>query len=857
METLSRLVSTFLLNAFWQVSLVTALTALAAHLLRNAAARYRHALWVIGLGLAILLPLTTLPETWRLACQSGLVRKTLPGDPPLLGQQPAQGAGLQAAPDRNLETSGGRSPRGVSRLLLLDSLRRHRRPIALPPFFAYAALGIYTLLISGQLTRLAWALASATRLRREARARQLPAGLAGLVTRCQEALGLRTVAVNSSLNLAGPATVGFFRPLIVLPERLLQSGPSEELMTALCHEMAHVRRRDYLVNLICEFVLLPLVFHPAAWLLKRRIEETRELACDEAAAGLLLSAPEYARSLVNLAQSIAPHASAFSPRYTLGVFDANILEERIMRLLDNRPQESPRRAGLLLGGATLALAVATLAAGMFSLTAVGTAKAVSTPGPQTDFSGRWELDKAQSDLPSPFPDNLVEVIIQRGSEFKVTTTSKDWNTNKAIAVSLVALMLPEFSTATDNKESVQPFGPGQVRSKTHWEGTALATEWTLERNGEVSVTGRWLRKLSEDGNTQTIEISAHDPVHNLDGAAKAVFVRRDEDPRAFLGTWRAEFQGKQFLTLVLRRDAERVTGTLSSFNVNFDASGNLSEAEPGSGPGSEVVAARLYNGVLHIKFKDLDSAETIELELKLVENAKAELILADMPLTPGSATPKPLILKRESAGNQGASSNDESRRAFLGTWRGQFNGKTYILLTLKEADDTLAGTVSVGAFGINDSGEVARVKEEANPRDAVPISNAKLEGALLSFSGKTPDGGSDVLFKLKLVGGNAAELKCILVPSPPPGTPVASWWKLVRESDGHHGISGPGPLGGIVGVTPGGVARGALDGTVRGVPGGVRGGVVGGVTDKVVGGVAGGVPGGVTRGVIGGIAGGI
>ena len=71
METLSRLVSTFLLNAFWQVSLVTALTALAAHLLRNAAARHRHTLWVIGLALAILLPLTTLPETWRLACQSG------------------------------------------------------------------------------------------------------------------------------------------------------------------------------------------------------------------------------------------------------------------------------------------------------------------------------------------------------------------------------------------------------------------------------------------------------------------------------------------------------------------------------------------------------------------------------------------------------------------------------------------------------------------------------------------------------------------------------------------------------------------------------------------------------------------
>ena len=513
-----------------------------------------------------------------------------------------------------------------------------------------------------------------------------------------------------------------------------------------------------------------------------------------------------------------------------------------MRLLDTRPQASPRRARLLLGGATLALAVAALAAGMFSLTAVGTAEAASTPEPPTDFSGRWELAKSQSDLPSPFPDNLVEIINQHNSEFKVTTTLKDWNTNKPIAVSLFALMLPEFSTTTDNKETVQPFGPGQVRSKTHWEGNNLVTDWTLERNSEfqgkqhltIAVTGRSLRNLSPDGNTQTIEISAHDPVHNLDGQAKALFVRRDEDPRAFLGTWGAVFQGKQFLTLVIRRDAERVTGTLSSFDLNFDTSGNLSEAEPGSGPGSEVVAARLYNGVLHIKVKDRDTGDTLELELKLVENAKAELSIVDVPVTPGSATPKPLILTREPAKNQGANAGGEQdRRAFLGTWRGEFNGKTYLLVNLKEMDGLLAGGVSVGGFGINDSGQVVRVKEEADPRDAVPISNAKLEGDLLSFSAKTPDGGSDVLFQMKLAGGDAAELKCILVPGPPPGTPVAGWWKLVRESHDHHAISGPGPLGGIVGSTTGGVARGVIDGTVHGVPGGVAGGVVGGAAGGI------------------------
>ncbi|MGD0129678.1 MAG: M56 family metallopeptidase [Terriglobia bacterium] len=835
METLSRLVFTFLLNAFWQVCLVTVLTAVAARWLQNAAARYRHALWVMGLGLAILLPLTTLPESWRLACRSGVAVKAMPRDPAAPQHQPDPAGGLQAAAQNPLdEASEGTSARGVSRLLLLDPLRRHSRPIAVPSFFTNTALSIYLLVLAAQLIRLAWAWASATRLRSGAQVRQAPPELTGLVTRCQKALGLQTVAVSGSFLVAGPATVGFFRPVIVLPETLLQAGPSGELTTALCHEMAHIRRRDYLVNLLCEFALLPLAFHPAAWLLKRRIEETHELACDEAAAGLLVSAPEYARSLVNLAESIAPLTSAFSPRYTLGVFDANILEERIMRLLDNRSSVSPRRARLLLGGATLALALAALAAGMFSLTAIGTANAVGAPETQTDFSGRWELDKAQSELPSPFPDNLVEVINQHGLEFKVTTTSKDWNTNKAIAVSLFALMLPEFSATTDNKETVQPFGPGQVRSKTHWEGKDLVTEWTLERNGQVAVTGRWVRRLSTDGNTQTIEISAHDPVHNLDGEAKAVFVRRDENPRAFLGTWRAGFRGKQFLTLVIRGDGERVTGALSSFNLNFGPSGNLSEGEPGSGPGSEIVAARLYNGVLHIKLKDPDSGEFLEIELKLVDNAKAELTFVDVPVTPGSAVPKPLILTREPAKNEGANAGGEqARRAFLGTWRGQFNGKTYIIVNLKETDGLLAGGVSVGGFGINDSGQVARVKEEANPRDAVPISNARLEGALLSFSGRTPDGGSDVLFQMKLEGGNAAELKCILAPAPPPGTPEGSWWKLVRESDDHHRISGPGPLGGIVGGVNGGVDQGVLDGTVRGVPDGVRGGVVGGVTGGI------------------------
>ena len=180
MEALSRLVFTFLLNAVWQVSFVTALTAIAAHLVRNAAARYRHALWVMGLGLALLVPLTTLPESWRLACQSAVVGKAQPRNSAAPQHQPDPAGGFQAAAqiprDEALE---GTSARGVSRLLLLEPLRRHSRPIRVPRVFTYAALGIYLLVLLGQLIRLSWAWASSVRLCGEARERQLPAGLAG------------------------------------------------------------------------------------------------------------------------------------------------------------------------------------------------------------------------------------------------------------------------------------------------------------------------------------------------------------------------------------------------------------------------------------------------------------------------------------------------------------------------------------------------------------------------------------------------------------------------------------------------------------------------------------------------------
>jgi beta-lactamase regulating signal transducer with metallopeptidase domain len=574
MGTLNQLVETFVLNALWQVALVTGLAAASARLLGRAPARYRHVLWVMALVFSLLLPLAAVRDAWK--AENHQPDFKLSASTRLNGQQLGSGTGSESPGQESqglpakLVTSVG--TREGSRPWFVNPLHHHAQPIALPPVAAKTMLCIFLFSLFSQLTRIVRAWRRTRQLCRRAAARQLPPAMAALMVRCQTALGLKRVVLRSSSEVTGPATAGFFRPVIILPESLFETAPSEELASALCHEMAHIRRRDYIANLICELLFLPLAFHPLAWLLKRRIDETRELACDEAAAARLQGAAAYARSLVRLAHSLVP--VPLTTRYTLGVFDANILEERIMRLLDKRPQVSGRVARLIFGGTVLVLALGALAAGAFSLAAVASAPPQEVSRTPADFSGRWELDASQSDLPLPAPANLVEEIDQHGSQLKITTTSKDWNATKPVAVTLFALLDPEFSTTADNRESVQPFGPGQIRAKTRWEDGNLVTDWQLERSSQVAVIGRWVRHLSPDGMTQTVDISAHDPTRNVDGKAKAVFVKRAHDAAAFLGTWQSEFQGKRFLTLVLREDGQQITGTLSPFIGSLRARGN-------------------------------------------------------------------------------------------------------------------------------------------------------------------------------------------------------------------------------------------------------------------------------------------
>jgi beta-lactamase regulating signal transducer with metallopeptidase domain len=97
----------------------------------------------------------------------------------------------------------------------------------------------------------------------------------------------RRVTLGVVDELTSPVTAGWLRPVVLVPASLLSGMPPDLLEALLAHELAHVRRFDYLVNLIQSAIEILLFYHPAVWWLSHRIRIEREQIADDLAASTL------------------------------------------------------------------------------------------------------------------------------------------------------------------------------------------------------------------------------------------------------------------------------------------------------------------------------------------------------------------------------------------------------------------------------------------------------------------------------------------------------------------------------------------------------------------------------------------
>jgi beta-lactamase regulating signal transducer with metallopeptidase domain len=147
----------------------------------------------------------------------------------------------------------------------------------------------------------------------------------------------RKVRLLATDRVDSPSVVGWLRPVILAPLGVLCGIAPEQVEALLAHELAHVRRHDYLVNVLQGIAESLLFYHPAVWWISSQIRAEREHCCDDLAVAASGDVLVYARALAELESMRPAHFKA-----ALSANDGSLLR-RIRRLTD--PVAAHRPAG--------------------------------------------------------------------------------------------------------------------------------------------------------------------------------------------------------------------------------------------------------------------------------------------------------------------------------------------------------------------------------------------------------------------------------------------------------------------------------------------------------------------------------
>ena len=110
----------------------------------------------------------------------------------------------------------------------------------------------------------------------------------------------KEVVVKTFDKHVSPFTLGFIKPMVFFPMTILTAMQPKEIEAILAHELAHIKRNDFVVNAIASMIEVILYYHPVIWWLQKQLDIHRENACDDMAISYVGDKVVYAKSLVKL-----------------------------------------------------------------------------------------------------------------------------------------------------------------------------------------------------------------------------------------------------------------------------------------------------------------------------------------------------------------------------------------------------------------------------------------------------------------------------------------------------------------------------------------------------------------------------
>lgn len=177
---------------------------------------------------------------------------------------------------------------------------------------------------------------------------------------------VKHITLHVSEKIKVPLTAGFIKPVILLPVAMISRLSPEQVESILLHELAHIKRLDYLWNMIQKVIESVLFFNPFVWMIVKEINKEREYCCDEIVVSKTSDPLTYAKALLQLEVEVKSNELAMCASGN----ESYPLLDRIKRVSGmNNPDPSPKTGLIVLA----------------TILCVGLSLAVALPQEETDI----------------------------------------------------------------------------------------------------------------------------------------------------------------------------------------------------------------------------------------------------------------------------------------------------------------------------------------------------------------------------------------------------------------------------------------------------------------------------------------
>ncbi|HEX4999440.1 MAG TPA: M56 family metallopeptidase, partial [Terriglobia bacterium] len=274
----------------------------------------------------------------------------------------------------------------------------------------------------------------------------------------------RAIRLLAGKDVASPVVFGWIRPVVLLPVSAVTGLSEDQLLAVLAHEVAHIRRHDFLVNSLQRAVECVLFYHPAVWWISGRIRVERERCCDDLAVRVCGDRLAYAKALVALENARGSEPALAIPAAGRGVAD------RVRRLLG---VQSPTRDWQSAAIALLFVAMLLVAGAwqpVLAGQAVGRAENPGQAGPDISAQPAARLSPAPTVVQAAEPERQqpVDGIARVGQDAGATLSA-------ALAIATAQDVSPKATSANPEPVVIS----GRVRDSSG--APAAARTWVRAR----------------------------------------------------------------------------------------------------------------------------------------------------------------------------------------------------------------------------------------------------------------------------------------------------------------------------------------------------------------------------------------